>query len=255
MDKYSELAPLELPVIEQFGSEVEKIFRGVLRCWGMYLMRAEAKRHAFAEVGPRTHCRLVHHHLDIFHSRWEQEFGILDYGSLIETFEDGGVRIVSTGYAVKLLLGMMMSERLVALRELKKQALENMPLLTALSPRDIPEDSKCCAICQEDIGVGDTAGIRMDLCCKQIVGNKCLLRWLRDEDLHHGKTTCPCCRFEVPPRFTFELHEATGAVDRPRLDEDYLVDLEARVDPSSPVEEDEDLIGLEAFEHLSVEDN
>jgi hypothetical protein len=241
---YSTLAPKEIPLVEQFGEIVTKIFRSVLRSWGPKLTLAESKRHQFAEVETATHMGLLMEHLTIFQSKWEEEYGIMRSQGGFENLANGGVQVFSNGAGAKYLLGLFLADRITMLGSLKRKefakAFPKNPF-TVLSPENIPEDRQCCPICQETLGESDSEGIRLDICCKQIIGRECLSEWIalqKDQDKRFE--TCPCCRFTLPEIFAVQLQ----MTQTDRLDREYLAELGAPVNTSTKVEDGEDLIDL-----------
>jgi hypothetical protein len=227
---YAHLTPFEIPIITQFGTTVLTIFKRTLKTWASTMLTALAKTHHNAKVDMKVHVDIIMDHLRNFQRQWERVFGLMESGAGSEG-SGNEVRILSTGYGVKVLLGLVMADRLSVLDRLRKierkkigRGLAHPPLFVELPPDEIPEDRKICPICQDGIGDGnhvDTTGIQLTVCCGQVVGDGCLRYWLRREEGRESKRSCPCCRFLFSKGFLDRLlmgYESKSKVD-PR-DED-----------------------------------
>lgn len=80
--------------------------------------------------------------------------------------------------------------------------------MVRLSPADIPKDKKDCPTCHEEIGqskCADTTGIKMNICCGQIIGESCLKAYLPHprEFVRHP---CPLCGTKLDTSFIGTLY-------------------------------------------------
>ncbi|KAK4695827.1 hypothetical protein P7C71_g1981, partial [Lecanoromycetidae sp. Uapishka_2] len=78
--------------------------------------------------------------------------------------------------------------------------LASLPILPI---NELPEDCRCCGICQEDYLTGSTPENSLRLPCQHVFGNSCLSTWLSPDE-EKPKKTCPMCRAVL-----FETEEDT----------------------------------------------
>ncbi|KAJ4713268.1 E3 ubiquitin-protein ligase RING1 [Melia azedarach] len=69
-----------------------------------------------------------------------------------------------------------------------KSVVENLPVVV-LTQKDVDSDNALCAVCKDEIGVGEKA---KQLPCSHWYHGDCILPWLGI------RNTCPVCRYELP---------------------------------------------------------
>ena len=240
---YGLLSPLEEPVIDQFGSSVKLILTDILKRWAR-AMRQKLRR----EPGPRPikereHVDLIMEYLREFQTAYEGVFGLIE-DSKPTTFGEGKnstVYIRSTGYGVKVLLGLLMADRLHVVERKRREERERISFIK-VEASCLPEDSKVCPICQDEMGIKTPEGtvedpLRLVICCDQHIGESCLKAWLGEQLPGHDqpRDTCPVCRFTYPSSFREKLFEGDNESENEDDVEDTLLAEESTmIDLTSP---------------------
>ncbi|EPE34662.1 RING/U-box [Glarea lozoyensis ATCC 20868] len=204
LDKFhTKLFPLEEKALEQIGQQPAFIITGLLRRW-------------FTEVLDAVRLLPPEHPLDIaFHDQRSAQYTQTMLNNLQKVFgsheftgipyADGLIKISSFADGCRILMDTFFEDRLrviAYLRDLQiRQQLASKPnpFFSRLDIKDIADDDKECPICREEFGDNDTVAIRLDVCCKKIIGANCLMDWMRIGD------TCPCCRHELGVEFYHRL--------------------------------------------------
>ena len=163
----------------------------------------------------------------LFQKSYEEIFGKMESGKPMSAFgeiQDNTVFIKSTGYGVKVILGLLMADRMHVVE--RKRRLEQEAIgFVELEAEDVEHDAKDCPICQDPIGIECPEGtketpLRLVICCGQLIGSECLRMWLSElvyQEKH--RDTCPVCRFQFPVTFLQKLfskgeYEARAAHER-----------------------------------------
>jgi hypothetical protein len=150
-----------------------------------------------------------------FQTSYEEVFGLVEdtKSSRFEEGKNGTVHIRSTGYGVKVLLGLLMADRLHVVERKRREQREKISF-TKVEVSSIPADCRICAICQDEMGIENPEGnvedpLRLVICCDQHIGENCLKAWLGEQMVGHDqpRDTCPICRFTYPSSFVEKLFE------------------------------------------------
>jgi len=167
----------------------------------------------FRRVGQFQHVTLILQYLQDFTRQYEEAFGYMEenHNSDLGVVSDGTVTIKSTGYGAKLVLGLMMGDRVQVARNIRKNERYLIGLLEVDKTDVLKEDEKHCPICQDEMGVENLDGVKeacveMAICCGQYFGEVCLKTWFSEHSNDGStKTTCPYCRFNVPQPLLYKF--------------------------------------------------
>lgn len=164
-------------------------------------------------IKEREHVDLIMEYLKVFQKLYEEKFGKMETGKPASAFgeiKDNTVFIKSTGYGVKVVLGLLMADRMCVVEKRRKLEREIIGFME-FEVEDLEHDSKDCPICQDPMGVESPDGtkeapLRMVICCGQVLGEQCLRAWL-GELVWEGvyRNTCPHCRYKFPESFMKNL--------------------------------------------------
>lgn len=120
------------------------------------------------------------------------------------------VVINSTGYGVKVFLGLLMADRLNVIDMKRRAARERIGfLVVGFGELDHGEGEGRCNVCLEEMtpeSVGEVP-LRMVVCCGQVIGGDCLRQWVNSLTGCHLEPTCPLCRYELAEAFVDKLFE------------------------------------------------
>ena len=225
---YGNLSPSEESFTLQFGSTVQKLMRETLTDW------MAAVRNRIEACGPYKRLRdhesvvIIMEHLQNYHEKYESLYGEMEDHNLWGKLNDKSVYIRSTGYGVKVLLGLMMADRLHIIDKVRKEERERL-CFERIPSSDLPVDSKNCCICQDPLDTPtpegpSEQGLKLIICCCQIMGENCLKTWLSRSGSGIRKN-CPNCRFDFPLCFLFKL-----------FGEEYNVDINSDEEEDVPEE-------------------
>ncbi|RDL39548.1 uncharacterized protein BP5553_03888 [Venustampulla echinocandica] len=206
---YDRFTPAEEPVVAMFGTGVASIMKDVIKRWADAMGSKLGEDQRLRPIKPMEQGNLIMKYITDFQQAYELMYGkIEDSRSILGEPRDEIPHIRSTGHGAKLLLGLMMTDRLRVFCRLR--TLERMEIgFRELEVKDLEQDSRKCPICQDEIGVQDVDGskespIVLVICCGQIIGEACLKRWLLDR-YDETRDSCPICRFEFPKSFLNKL--------------------------------------------------
>ncbi|KAL5329058.1 hypothetical protein ACEPPN_002567 [Leptodophora sp. 'Broadleaf-Isolate-01'] len=260
-EAYGELTPIENPIVAKFGSTVKGIMEGTLRSWSLALKDLLDKGHPAQAIVEREHVALIMKYLAVYHQKWEKDFGTMEIPE--QRHKDSGasnsseIYIHSTGYGCKVLLGLMMADRIHVVERLRRKERERI-CLEVVPVDTLDENCQNCYICTEQMGVETPEGaceqpIRLAICCRNIMGEECLKIWLSDACVLGKKQndSCPMCRKKFPDIFLEKLFK--GAVPPLRVpaddtddddddddDEESMHSLEDEHNAEYPREEDDE---------------
>lgn len=160
--------------------------------------------------------RMIMKHLDIFHEEWEASFGTMHIPEAHrdpQTLRTSEIHIPTTGYGCKVLLGLMMADRIYVV-EMKRQQLRRYICFKGVGMETLEEDSKECFVCKNQMCVEDEDGlvehpINLTFCCDKVIGMRCLKQWCyaKGKGLHD----CPFCRSQFSDHFWDKLFGQTEA--------------------------------------------
>jgi hypothetical protein len=228
---YGLLSPPEQTVIDQFGSSVKLIFTDILKRWARVMRQKLRKEPGPRPIKEREHVDLIMEYLRQFQNAYEGVFGSIEDGKPT-TFGEGKnstVYIRSTGYGVKVLLGLLMADRLHVVERKRREEREEISFIK-VEASCLPEDSKVCPICQDEMGIKTPEGtvedpLRLVICCDQHIGESCLKAWLGEQLLGYDqpRDTCPVCRFTYPSSFIEKLFDGDDESQNEGDGEDTLL--------------------------------
>jgi len=233
---FGKICPSEEPVVRQFGATVERLIKRTLRRW------AEAMKARLERDGPykpfkdTEHVQLIMDYLRKYHNSYEARFGAMEeagQGGQLGHIKNNVVSIRSTGYGVKVLMGLMMADRLHVVGRIRQEDRERVAYEQILAS-DLPDDSKNCPICQDPLdtitpeGTSEPA-LKLIICCGQTIGQSCLKSWLGRSG-NGVRKNCPTCRYPFPPSFLEKLfdgeepwRDAEGEADDEDMEDAIMV--------------------------------
>ena len=205
---YGELTEIEERVMAKFGENMLYILRKTLKMWAMAMMDLVRQESGLRPIREREHVDLIMKYLMIFQGFLEERFGKMDTGKHASAFgeiKDNTVFIKSTGYGVKVVLGLIMADRMHVVERKRRLEREVLGFVEA-KVEDLEHDSTDCPICQDPMGVESPDGareapLRLVICCGQVIGSQCLKAWLVELVFEHHRDTCPICRYKFPASF------------------------------------------------------
>lgn len=193
----------------EFGENMLFILNDTLKRWA-HAMWAKVRRDpGLRPIREREHVDLIMQYLNVFQKSYEEQYGKMESGKPSSAFgeiKDNTVFIKSTGYGVKVVLGLLMADRMHVVERKRKFERETVGFIE-LQADEVEHDAKDCPICQEPMGVESPEGtketpLRLVVCCGQVIGSGCMRAWLGElvyEDVY--RDTCPVCRFKFPDSF------------------------------------------------------
>lgn len=172
---------------------MEQLINGIMKNWGATFLDTLAKDDGSHRLDQNLHVALVVEHLEKYVEGFEDKFGKMAEPNSHE-IPDGGVVIHCTGYGVKILLGMMMTDRILIMDRVRAEKLT----LPRVELHDIPLNDEGavddCAICWCEIE--DPVWARA--CCRKYFCIGCLKRQLSTMDDGVRRTKCPHCCYVFP---------------------------------------------------------
>jgi hypothetical protein len=229
-DVYGLLTPTEERVLGKFGENVLYIFRKLLKHWARAMLDKVHEDSGLRPIKEREHVGLIMEYLQKFQNSYEERFGKMETGKSPSAFgeiKDNTVFIKSTGYGVKVVLGLLMADRMHVIQKKRKLEREIIGFME-VEVENLEHDSKDCPICQDPMGVESPDGaketpLRLVICCGQVIGSHCLKTWLTVMVFDNHRDSCPICRFKFPLSFlenlfTPEEYRARIAREREELD-------------------------------------
>ena len=224
------LTPIEERVLFGFGENMLYILKNTLKHWAHAMWEKIRVDPSFRPIREREHVDLIMLHLREFQKSYEERYGKMESGKPSSVFgevKDNTVFIKSTGYGVKVVLGLLMADRMHVVERKRKLERETVGFIE-LKADEVAHDAKNCPICQEPMGVENLEGtkeapLRLVICCGQVIGSGCMRAWLGElvyESVY--RDTCPVCRFKFPDSFMellFSKDEYTARIlnDRPEV--------------------------------------
>ncbi|PVH89726.1 hypothetical protein DL98DRAFT_579514 [Cadophora sp. DSE1049] len=220
---YGKLTPAEEPITARFGSTVECMIKKILRDWSPEMKRVLNNGNPLQHINQRDQVRLIMKHLDIFHQAWETKFGMMEIPGAhrdLQASSSSEIYITTTGYGCKVLLGLMMADRIHVVERKRKQ--ERFQIcFQRVDVGILDEDSKECFVCKNQMGIEDEDGvkeqpIRLTICCDKVIGEDCMKKWC--EAKGQEQHDCPFCRSKFTDHFwekLFGQKEAVGISMRP----------------------------------------
>lgn len=243
---YGELTPTEVHAVKQFGSPTTTILADILKRWS-HVMRAKLRRDPeYRPVREKEHVHLIMEYLRLFQETWEGVFGLMEEQrpneEVLGPIKNQTVYINSTGYGAKVLLGLIMADRIHVVERLGTSKREELGYLM-VDRETLDPDCRNCAICQDEMGVENPEGtseraIKLVVCCGQAIGESCLRAWLSEKIGGLLKGNCPVCRYHFQDAFLEKLFDG---LERPRAGAEEGMDFGDESEPDYDPDEPEDL--------------
>lgn len=210
LKQFAKFAPAEDTFTLQFGSTVRRLMKEALEDW------TEGMRVRIKDKGPykvlndkKEYLMFIMEILGVYHNKYEEIFGEMESQEIFGKIKkDGTLHIKSTGFGVKVLLGLILAGRLQTIDQ-NRQDLRERTCFERVFAANLPEDSMNCCVCQDPLDIETPEGtmeegLRLVICCQQVIGENCLKAWLAPSD-HSTKKNCPNCRFDFPKGFMVKL--------------------------------------------------
>jgi hypothetical protein len=224
LEQFAEFAPAEDIFTLQFGSTVRRLMKEALEDW------TEGMRFRIEDKGPykglndkKEYLMFIMGILGVYHSKYEEIFGEMESQEIFGKIKkDGTLHIKSTGFGVKVLLGVILAGRLQTIDQ-NRQDLRERTGFERVFAANLPEDSMNCCVCQDPLDIETPEGtmeegLQLVICCQQVIGENCLKAWLAPSD-YSTKKNCPNCRFDFPKGFMVKL-----------FGEGYLMDIDSETE-------------------------
>jgi hypothetical protein len=208
LSSFGQLSPSEEPFTSQFGSTMQKLMKETLADWVVAMRNRIQECGPYKELRDRESVVIIMEHLRSYHEKYESIYGHMEEQVFWGKLSDNSVHIRSTGYGVKVLLGLMIADRLHVIDRLRREERERV-CFERVDSSDLPADSKNCCICQDPLdtptpeGLSEQ-GLKLIICCRQVIGENCLKSWLARSGPSIRKN-CPNCRFNFPLCFLVKL--------------------------------------------------
>lgn len=215
---YGLLTPIEDPIIENFGQLMRHLIEKVLHRWAiamLNLLGTQDLERQFAPINEKVQVDLIMNFLRYFQRKYEKVWGFMEeiHGAGMGdgySNKEQAVHIQSTGYGAKVLVGLLMADRLHVVDRLRFAERARIGY-REVKPDGLKANCKDCAICQETIGVkhadtgaSDEVAVELVICCGNTIGITCLREWLKP---HAGNGCCPICRHRFSMAFREKLME------------------------------------------------
>lgn len=212
-EAYGKFTPVEQILLRKFGTNMTRIIEQVLKMWAHAMLAKLREEPGLRPIRERDYVNLIMGYLKLFQQYSEDKFGKMEDGlppSVFGEIRDNTVYIKSTGYGAKVVLGLLMADRMHVVEKKRKRQREKIGY-DEMDVSEVEHDSKDCLICQDPMGVETAEGtketpLRLVICCGQIIGQACLRVWL--SELASGvayRRSCPVCRFKFPDSFLAKL--------------------------------------------------
>ena len=227
----------------KFGEPMLRILRNTLKEWAQEMIALVNRDPGLRPIREQEHVDLIMNHLKIFQAYYEDKFGKMETAKQCSAFgeiKDNTVFIKSTGYGVKVVLGLIMADRMHVVEKKRKNERERRGFML-VAVEDLEHDSKECPICHDPMGVESPDGskespIRLVICCGQVLGMRCLKTWLAECVFDEPHDNCPICRFTFPTSFLKTLFMPAEYVARLASQGDDEDDLRSpSPEPAGPV--------------------
>ncbi|KAH8668179.1 hypothetical protein BGZ60DRAFT_515588 [Tricladium varicosporioides] len=209
--------PLEEPVLALFAPTLSELMKMTLAQWATDMLTRLAP--GLRPINEKEQVDRIMNHLKNFQRHYECAYGRIEEtrGGILGEIKDNTVYIRSTGYGAKVLLGLLMADRLHVIDRERRKSREAIGF-EEMVVTELDKDNRNCLICGDEFGVeSGERPLQLVICCSKIFGDACLRLWLEGYD---GRTnqTCPHCRHRFPASFIDRLipvHEDVN-VDRER---------------------------------------
>jgi hypothetical protein len=203
---WGSLTPTEQILMVRFGTTMTSIVEKVLMRWAQVMDSKIQELGSLRPIREYDNVLLIVEHLKIFQNNYERLFGKMEEGKRTFNEQIDTVYIASTGYGMKVLLGLFMADRVHVIERTRRISREKIGF-SVVDVSELKDDSKTCTICQEKLGVQSLDGVQEDpirlvICCSQVLGRECLKTWLKE--FVHGighRATCPLCRVKFRENF------------------------------------------------------
>jgi hypothetical protein len=246
LSEFGSLSPSEEVITHQFGATIETLIKKTLKNWAKALRAKIRVDGPYKSLKEREHVQLIMDHLMKYHDCYEALYGLMEDSRLgqLGHIKDNTVYIRSTGYGVKVLIGLMMADRLHVIDKFRREERERISY-ESVPASDLPDDSKNCPICQDPLDTETPEGtseqaLKLIICCGQVIGESCLKAWLAQSGRGVRKN-CPTCRFQFTPGFMEKLFEGEepwlegeDSEEDDDIEDAIVVDAPAVVDLVSP---------------------
>ncbi|KAE9370502.1 hypothetical protein N431DRAFT_411916 [Stipitochalara longipes BDJ] len=204
----SRFAPMEEALTIQLGSTVQRLMKETIKKWFVSIKVMVKETPCFRELNTRDAVVLIMEHLQDYHYKYEAIFGVMEETTTFGKINGGAVHVQSTGYGVKLLLGLMLADRIHVIDRFLRLERERI-CFEQVDSSDLPIDSKNCCVCQDPLDIEtpegtSEQGLKLIICCRQVIGENCLKEWLSRSGPAIRKN-CPNCRYDFPMCFLVKL--------------------------------------------------
>jgi Ring finger domain len=205
---FGQFSPPEELVSDQFGSTVQRLMKNSLKEWAAAMKPIVTATAPYKSLNERDAVILIMDHLRDYHYSYEQVYGYMEETTVFGKIQGSTVYIQSTGYGVKVLLGLMMADRLHVIERWRREERERV-CFERVDSSDLPADCKNCSVCQDPLDTetpegASEQGLKLIICCQQVIGESCLKAWLAQSGPSIRKN-CPNCRFDFPQCFLVKL--------------------------------------------------
>jgi Ring finger domain len=219
----------------QFGTTIQRIMRETLAEWASAMRIIMKETAPYKSLKERESVIKLMEYLEDLHHKYEGVYGLMEEISTFGKVIGSTVHIQSTGYGVKILCGLLMADRLHVIERFRSEERERI-CFERMDNSDLPADCKNCSVCQDPLDTMTPEGtleqgLKLIICCHQIIGENCLKEWLARSG-PSIKKNCPNCRFDFPLCFLAKL-----------FGEGYKIEVD-------PDEEEDDMEDIVAVQHL-----
>jgi hypothetical protein len=203
-----QFSPMEEGLTMQFGTTIQRITRETLAEWAAAIQVIMKEAGPYKSLKERESVIMIMEHLCNFHQKYEEVYGLMEETSTFGKVKGNAVHIQSTGYGVKVLCGLLMADRLHVIEKIRKEERERV-CFERVDNSDLPADGKNCNVCQDPLDTEtpegtSEQGLKLIICCQQVIGEFCLKEWLARSGPSIRKN-CPNCRFDFPFCFLVKL--------------------------------------------------
>jgi hypothetical protein len=203
-----QFSPMEEGLTMQFGTTIQRITRETLAEWAAAIQVIMKETGPYKSLKERESVIMIMEHLCNFHQKYEEVYGLMEETSTFGKVKGNAVHIQSTGYGVKVLCGLLMADRLHVIEKIRKEERERV-CFERVDNSDLPADGKNCNVCQDPLDTEtpegtSEQGLKLIICCQQVIGEFCLKEWLARSGPSLRKN-CPNCRFDFPSCFLVKL--------------------------------------------------